>query len=345
MLWPVADRGPVRRIGRAAAAPLRRYLDYRFDRVEQRIVELDGLHRSGSRVSADLLSQVDVSEHNTGTSPPGFDRVVSQTVSAAQFAHPDFERLRRALYPGSVVLPWGTSLGTALHRKVWEFVYVLKAAEQYGVLREGRRAVGFGVGQEPIPAVLAARGVLVLATDLDASQDDSGAWTETGQHLSTLAALSAPEIVPDEVLERQVAIRYVDMNAVPDDLGSFDLAWSCCALEHLGSPGAGLDFVARTLDLLRPGGISVHTTEFELTPRGTTADYGNIVVYRPVDLDEFIGAVRKRGFEIETNWHVAMETPADRWIGHHPYDDPAHLKLVIGESVSTSVGLLIHRPS
>lgn len=330
-------------MGRAAAAPLRRYLDYRFDRLEERLEDLNG--RLGS-TSADALARMDLTEHNAGRSPPGFDRVVSQTVSAVQFSHPEFERLRRYLYPQSPILPWGASPGPMFHRKVWEFVYVLRAAEQYGMVRPGGRAVGFGVGREPIPAALAANGVSVLATDLHASDQESGPWAETGQHLSSLEALSVPGIVPYEVLERQVGIRYVDMNAIPDDLGSFDLVWSCCALEHLGSPRAGLEFMLRTLDLLRPGGVSVHTTEFELTARATTAEYGNIVVYRPSDLDAFVREISDLGFSIETNWYVAMETPADRWIAHPPFeDDPAHLKLVIGDSVSTSVGLLIHRPA
>lgn len=341
MLRSVGVRGQVARVGRTAAAPLRRYLDHRFDRLEHR---LDGLDGSGARVSAEALARVDLTEHNTESSPPGFDRVVSQVVSAAQFTHPDFERLRRFLYPGTVILPWGASPGPALHRKVWEFVYVLRAAEQCGVLEEGRHAVGFGVGREPIPAALAASGVSVVATDLDASELESGPWAKTGQHLSALEALSAPDIVPDDILERRVAIRYVDMNTIPDDLGSFDLAWSCCALEHLGSARDGLEFVLGTLDLLRPGGVSVHTTELELTARATTAEYGNIVVYRPCDLDAFAREVRDRGFSIETNWYVAMETAPDRWIAHHPYDDSAHLKLVIGDSISTSVGLLIRRP-
>lgn len=319
---------------------MRRYLDSRFDRLESRLERLDG---AGVPKSAQLLGRVDVTEHNTGRTPPGFDHVVSQAVSAAQFAHPDFERLSRILYP-TATLPWGTSPISTLHRKVWEFVYVLRVAEQFGVLREGGRAVGFGVGQEPIPAALAAHGVSVLATDLDASEDVSREWAETGQHLATLASLSMPDIVSDEILERRVGIRFVDMNAIPDDLGSFDFIWSCCALEHLGSPRAGLDFVARTLELLEPGGLCVHTTELELTSRATTADYGNISVYRIADLEALAREVRGRGFTMETNWYVALETAADRWIGHPPYDDPAHLKLVIGDSISTSVGLVIHRP-
>jgi hypothetical protein len=340
------------RIGRAAAAPLRRYLDYRFDRLEERLASFEDGARErrassedGAHPASNDLSRVDLTEHNTGMTPPDFDHVVSQAVSAAQFAHPAFDRLCRIVYPTNVNLPWGEAPAGRPHRKVWEYVYVLRAAEQHGLLRNGLRAIGFGVGHDPIPAVLAAQGLSVLATDRDAAEGDSGTWAATGQHLSSLRAISMPEIVPADVLERQVTIRYVDMNEVPDDLGTFDLVWSCCALEHLGSPRAGLDFVLRTLDLLRPGGVSVHTTELELTPRSDTADYGHLAVYRIVDLDELAREVRRRGFVMETNWYVSMETAADRWIGRHPYDDPAHLKLVVGESLSTSVGLLIRRPS
>lgn len=335
----VSERGLIRRTRRRLSAPLRQYLDARFDDLEQR---LERFERSAAAV--DLLTRVDVSEHNAGHAPPNFDHVVSQAVSASQFLHPDFDRLRRRLFPGTVIVPWGGQPGTALHRKVWEFVYVLRAAEQHGVLRSDRRAVGFGVGREPIPAALASCGLTVLATDLHDSDDHSQAWATTGQHLSDIQALSNPDVVADDVLERNVAVRYVDMNAVPDDLGLFDLVWSCCALEHLGSPDLGLQFVLRTLELLRPGGVSVHTTELELTRRPDTADYGNLAVYRTVDLDGLAHEVRRRGFEVDTNWHVSMEMPADRWISVPPYDDPAHLKLTIGDSVSTSVGFLVRRP-
>ena len=187
----------------------------------------------------------------------------------------------------------------------------------------------------------------MLATDLDTGDRESAAWAATGQHMSGLDALSKPDVVSDDVLERLVSTRYVDMNAVPDDLGRFDFVWSCCAIEHLGSPKSGLEFVVRTLDLLEPAGVAVHTTELELTPREETADYGHLAVYRRDDLDRLVAEIRSLGFEIDTNWYVSMDTPADRWIALPPYphDDPAHLKLAIGDSVSTSVGLLIRRPA
>jgi hypothetical protein len=336
-----SEPGVFRRARRRVFAPLLRYLDARFEHIDQR---LDDLERPAA--AWDLLARVDVSEHNAGRVPPSFDRVVSQVVSASQFSHPDFDRLRRLLYPGTVTLPWGGfgRPGMPLHRKVWEFVYVLRAAEQNGVLRANRRGIGFGVGREPIPATLASHGMTVLATDLEHSAEQSASWSATGQHLSGIEALSNPDVISDDDLHQRVALRYVDMNVVPDDLGLFDLVWSCCALEHLGSPDRGLEFVLRTLELLRPGGVSVHTTELELTRRRDTADYGNLAVYRIDDLDRLAEEVRRRGFEIETNWHVSMETPADRWIAVPPSEDPAHLKLTIGDSISTSVGILVRRP-
>jgi hypothetical protein len=252
------------------------------------------------------------------------------------------------MFPREVRVAWGARAAAVdvPHRKLWEFCYILRAAEQHGKLEPRQRSVGFGVGQEPIPAVLARHGVSVLATDLDRDAPESAAWAATGQHLADLSSLSRPEIVGESVLREHVQARAVDMSNVPDDLGRFDLVWSACALEHLGSPAAGMEFVLRTLDLLEPGGVAVHTTELELTPRVDTADYGHLAIYRLTDLDQLADEARQLGFEMKTNWYVAMESAADRWIALPPYphDDPAHLKLMIGQSVSTSVGLLIRRP-
>ena len=231
------------RIIRVFAAPLRRYLDYRFDRLEKRLASLEDEARGRAELRgrahpvSDDLSRIDLTEHNSGMTPPDFDRVVSQAVSASQFAHPAFDRLCRLVYPRTVNLPWGEAPTVRPHRKVWEYVYVLRAAEQHGLLRNGLRAIGFGVGHDPIPAVLAAQGLSVLATDRDAAEGDSGAWAATGQHLSSLRAISKPEIVPADVLEREVSIRYIDMNKVPDDLGTSTSSGRAVRLSISGAPG------------------------------------------------------------------------------------------------------------
>ncbi len=337
MLSGMDQSSHIRRMRRRLGAPLKRYLDARFDAIEVRLDVLTAWPPKG-----DPLASVDVSEHNQGLPPPTFGHVVSQVVSASQFTDPNFVRLRHDVYPMGVHLPTGGTPGIAPHRKVWEYVYVLRAAEQHGLLEPGRRALGFGVGTEPLPAALAKYGIAVVATDQEDTGDADG-WTGSGQHMSGVRALSKPEIVSDDVLRELVELRYVDMTAIPHDLGTFDLIWSCCAFEHLGSPEAGLSFVRNTLPLLRPGGVSVHTTELELTRRTKTAEYANIVVYRKEDLDALANEVHALGFEVSTNWHVALELPADRHVSVPPHAE-AHLRLAIGESVFTSAGLLIRRP-
>jgi 2-polyprenyl-3-methyl-5-hydroxy-6-metoxy-1,4-benzoquinol methylase len=335
----------IRRLPRALARRLRA----RAQTINRRLVTGTSSRGQGEVSGREAaLARVNVSDHNAGRTPPSFDTLVSQVVSAAQFSHPEFERLRRKMFPRNVTLQWGASEAEIVvpHRKLWEFVYVLRAADQAGRLLPDRSALGFGVGREPIPAVLASYGMSVLATDLDAGESESAVWAASGQHMTGVAALSHPDVVPDTVLERQVRTQSLDMNAVPKDVGTFDVIWSCCALEHLGSPEAGLEFVLRSVDLLEPGGVAVHTTELELTPRRETADYGHLAIYRKDDLDALVAEVRDLGYEMEANWYVSLDSPADRWIALPPYphDDPAHLKLVVGDSVSTSVGLIIRRP-
>ena len=40
------------------------------------------------------------------------------------------------------------------HRKQWEFCYILQALCRAGVMRVSARGLGFGVGREPLVAVL-----------------------------------------------------------------------------------------------------------------------------------------------------------------------------------------------
>src|SRR5262245_15777386 len=108
-------------------APLKRYLDNRFDLIEWRLLS------ARDQLDA-VLARVDVSEHNAAGAPPSFDSVVSQVVSAAQFSYPDFQRLRGVLFPGVGLIPCGAGHvpSTSTHRKLWEWCYILRAAEQHG---------------------------------------------------------------------------------------------------------------------------------------------------------------------------------------------------------------------
>lgn len=356
------------RIARAASAPLRQYFNPRFEAVRSDLFELKArlahvetsLDVPGTEVrsqlpfldqrarQADWLERVDVSYHNRGGEPAAFDSLVWRAASAAQCEHPDYVRWWRLLENVGPDEPANTGRGGQYNRKVWEWAFICQSLQQHGLLEPGRRAIGFGVGNEPLPAVFARHGMAVLATD---QSSEAGAdWDEHGELNHGIDGLRRAHIVDDATLSRLVRLRDADMNALPDDLGTFDATWSSCVIEHLGSPARGLQFVLESLDLLAPGGVAVHTTELELTPQAETRDYGHCAVFRPQDLQAFAHTVRAAGYDVECNVHVPMDAPADRWISMVQVDGPealpdwAHLKLVIGESVSTSYGMVIRKP-
>jgi SAM-dependent methyltransferase len=330
-------------VGKRLASPLRAYFNPRFDAVVERLDRIserldrleDASGTSGQAVQATVQSAIDVGEHNTRYGPSAFASFTSQTVDAAHFGDESFRHWFALVSDG----------GMEYHRKPWEYAFILERAHQAAVLEPGRRALGFGVGQEPIPAVLATYGVDVLATDQPAERADH--WKASGEHAAGIRSLSRPSVVDDDTLSRHVSFAAVDMNAVPEDFGTFDLVWSACAIEHLGSPPAGIEFVLQSTDLLRPGGVAVHTTELELTPKDATADYGHCAVYRREDLEGLAAELTRRGLEIDLNLYVSMATPRDRYVALAPYPatDPAHLKLQIFDSISTSVGLAVRKPS
>ncbi|MGA2283488.1 MAG: class I SAM-dependent methyltransferase [Candidatus Dormibacteria bacterium] len=351
------------------SAPMRRYLGPRLAAIEGR---LDSLAEQVSALRADpleleramrsrWLQRVDVTDHNRGGHQPAFADFDSHAVSAAQCVDPAYLEWYRRLLPG-----WfedcvaRTDGGDAwerrggvfgapaplFNRKAWEWAYIAEMASQAVGSRRSGRALGFGVGNEPLPALFASWGMDVVATD---QSTESGAdWAETGELMGGLEGLSRPHLLSPEEFARRVAIRTVDMNALPDDLGAFDLIWSSCSIEHLGSPALGLRFVAQSCRLLRPGGVAVHTTELELTRRETTADHGHCAVYRIEDLQEFAGRMLHDGYRISLNTAVCMDTPQDRWIdlgqAEAKLADLAHLRVVIGDSVTTSFGLLVRKP-
>lgn len=291
---------------------------------------------------ATLLARVDVGRQNAQHGPCEFGSLRSYAVSAAHFDHPEFLRWEAVISgrPAPVAPPLPFK-----HRKMWEFAFILAMVDRCELYRAGSRGIGFGVGSEPLAAVFARGGVNVVATDQPV--DQGRAWDPSGQLMRGLANLSHPHIVSDEELARRVTVRPVDMNVLPSDLGRFDFTWSSCVIEHLGSPALGLEFIRKSAELLNPGGVGVHTTELELIPRETTMDYGHLAVYRPDDLLELEQQLRADGFEVDVNLHVPLDTPEDRFIS--PVDpnvpEPSHLKLVIGDSISTSFGIVVRRPA
>lgn len=253
------------------------------------------------------------------------------TCSAADFIHPRYAEICRT---------FGHRL--QFHRKLWEWIFIFHHLEQAGVLRRGKKGLGFGVGKERLPAVFANRGVSVVATDAPIEIGASSGWTDTGQHSDNLGELKYPDLVSDEMFDANVSHRFVDMNTIDDDLVDFDFIWSACAFEHLGSLEAGMQFVINSVKkTLKPGGIAVHTTEFNLSSNDATITDGHTVLYRQRDMEELVARLEAHGHQVAP-FVVAPDSHfLDFYVDLPPYADEPSLKIKFGEFVTTSVGLVI----
>ena len=90
------------------------------------------------------------------------------------------------------------------------------------------------------------------------------------------------------------------MRNLPTHLLSFEFTWSSCALEHLGSLRAGLDFIVESMRCLRPGGIAVHTTEFNLISNDETLEIDWLSIYRRRDIEKVAAELRAAGHKGST---------------------------------------------
>ena len=182
-----------------------------------------------------------------------------------------------------------------------------------------------------------------MATDLDAATAAGHGWVETEQHAARLDDLNDRGICPPEQFQQRVRFLHADMNAIPEALSDFDFVWSCCAFEHLGSIEHGLAFVRRAMRCLRPGGIAVHTTEFNLSSNQRTVESRDLSVFRRQDLERLVRDLEAAGHR---PWPLNFNPgngPLDRYVDLPPYRSEPHVRLRLDRFVITSIGLVIQR--
>ena len=227
------------------------------------------------------------------------------------------------------------------HRKQWEYFFILQALYERGRLAPGMSGLGFGVGREPLSAAIAAMGASVLATDLASA---AAGWDDIGRAAASLSELNIQKLCPDEDFKRLVSFREVDMRNVPQDLPKVDFAWSACAFEHLGSLQRGVDFLIESSRLLKPGGVGVHTTEYNLSSNDKTVSEGDAVLYRRCDLDALGAALDAVDCDLLPFDERPADGVLDGFVDVPPFSSP-HLRLALGEFAVTSVGVIIVRRS
>lgn len=262
---------------------------------------------------------------------PGLVTLVCQACTQVQIESPVFRHWAAALRekPGG------------LHRKLWEWCFIVQALHERGKLEEGKRGLGFAVGTEPLSSLFAKMGCFIVASDIGEDIARSEGWVDTNQHAAGLSHLNQRSLCPTEDFAARVTFREVDMRAVPADLQGFDFLWSSCALEHLGSLRLGMDYVVSAMACLRDGGVAVHTTELNCDSDDETIETGGSVVYRKRDLKELADRLSDLGHRVEPfDFHLG-DLPADKYVDEPPYRGHPHLKLRLGPYASTSFGLIV----
>jgi 2-polyprenyl-3-methyl-5-hydroxy-6-metoxy-1,4-benzoquinol methylase len=258
---------------------------------------------------------------------PTLEQPTSQLCTASQFS-------------GDIYRRWCAALaitGNNLHRKNWELVYICRVAEYLGLLKPGNRALGFGVGREPISSLLASKGLEVTATDAPEKK-----WESGNQYATDLKAIWNTAIVPWNTFAHNVTLRRVDMNRIPADLREYDFVWSSCSLEHIGGLRPGLEFIKNSMACLRRGGIGVHTTEFNLSSNNRTFESSDLSLYRRRDIDGLVKELRSLGHSVWDVNYFPGRGKIDRHIDLPPYSLP-HVKLSIFGFACTSIGIIVRK--
>lgn len=255
--------------------------------------------------------------------------------NAADMLHPRYRELCSLL-----LLP------PNFHRKLWEWIFVLHHLLEADVIQSGRTGICFGVGNERLPALFAARGATVMATDAPPQVKNSSGWAASGQHAASRESLRQPHICPNNQFDALVTYRFCDMNDIDSDLTGYDFAWSSCCFEHLGSIEAGIQFVINSVErCLKPGGIAVHTTELNLSSDEDTLTTGGTVLYRRRDIIDLVGRLAARGHDVRPFTQAQDSHVLDFYVDAPPYTNDPHLKLNLSGYVSTSVGIVVRRGS
>lgn len=226
--------------------------------------------------------------------------------------------------------------------KFWQNAVMVEALNEAGVLKAGNTAIGFGVGQERLPALFAKYDVKVTATDQDFTTKKAKHWQK--HELATGAqSLNQIGICDPKKFNQNVSYRALDMNRVPKSLhGKYDIAWSNCALGHLGSIEAGLQFIVESARCLKPGGYAVHTTEINVLSNGATVDNNpETVIFRPRDIHRLSARLQKLGYELSPLQLNLEGGKKDQRIAMSPEFGNDFSKLQVGGHLLTQVVLII----
>jgi hypothetical protein len=94
---------------------------------------------------------------------------------------------------------------------------------------------------------------------------------------------------------------------------------------------------------LAPGGLAVHTTEFNLTSNLSTLESPLLSVYRRYDIDGLAERLAREGHRVPRRNLNPGTGQVDRYVDLPPYNSMPHLRLMLDRYATTSIGLYAAR--
>jgi hypothetical protein len=105
------------------------------------------------------------------------------------------------------------------------------------------------------------------------------------------------------------------------------------------------------MECLKPGGVAVHTTEFNLSSNDETGSKGSCVIYRLRDIEDICYRLTAQGHQVapidldpgSEELDLFVDPPPYYQSAKEPYGRIKHLRLSLFGYVSTSIGLIIRK--
>lgn len=260
--------------------------------------------------------------------PPTIEDPVSQLCTATQFSETAFAEIASAM-----------AIGTRLHRGIWEPVWVASVLASHGCIAPGKCALGLGAQRERVAALLASRAMAVRVIRLIETAEPNLSL----QH--ALLQLFYPEIIRIDDFDVLVGMQDGDsLDPVRGLVADYDCVWSVGVSRRLGSVAAAGDFIRRSLDALRPGGIAAHTLDINLSSEAEGDLVEGQLAFHRADLDALVLRLVRDGYEVLPINLYPGHDAADAMIDAPPFGLP-HLKVLSGLQTVGSFGLAIRRPA
>jgi len=240
---------------------------------------------------------------------PSFVRPLSQACSAAQFSEPAMKFWCDRLH-----------IDHRLHREVWERCYAAQALASHGRLAPGRKGLCLETPDLQMPRLFRSYGCSLVVAHSDAARvqewmtfDPKTEWADRAFELRHPLAGSA-------------------------NGGDFDFIWSSKSMAQQGSIAAGRQMVEAALSWLAPGGVAVFTLDYVCDDNYTT----ELPFWGRHHLLNLLDDLARRGFGVAVNLHQGADA-ADRDVDQPPYRSEPHIKVMIGDRIYTSFGIIVSK--